>query len=163
MVDASSLRTLVFITDQERILLGLKKTGFGSGKWNGFGGKVEAGETIEQAASRELQEEAGILATGLGRCGILSFVFGNGLAPLSVHVFRAGEWIGEVRESSEMAPRWFSWADIPYGQMWIDDQYWLPLVLKSQYFIGSFHLVDTETLSSWEVKEVAAEELLRHV
>lgn len=34
------------------ILLGLKKRGFGVGKWNGFGGKVEPGETIPQAAAR---------------------------------------------------------------------------------------------------------------
>ena len=38
--------TLVYIRDDEKILLGLKKRGFGTGKWNGFGGKVQAGETI---------------------------------------------------------------------------------------------------------------------
>lgn len=42
------------------VLLGLKKRGFGTGKWNGFGGKVEPGETIRQAAIREMKEEAGI-------------------------------------------------------------------------------------------------------
>ena len=45
--------TLVLITDRfQRILLGMKKRGFGSGKWNGFGGKVEPNETIEDAAKR---------------------------------------------------------------------------------------------------------------
>ena len=44
--------TLVFIRRQGEILLGYKKRGFGAGKWNGFGGKVEAGETIEEAAER---------------------------------------------------------------------------------------------------------------
>ena len=38
--------TLVYIRDDENILLGLKKRGFGTGKWNGFGGKVQPGETI---------------------------------------------------------------------------------------------------------------------
>ena len=38
--------TLVYIRDDENILLGLKKRGFGTGKWNGFGGKVQVGETI---------------------------------------------------------------------------------------------------------------------
>lgn len=42
------------------VLLGLKKRGFGTGKWNGFGGKVEANENIRQAAVREMKEEAGI-------------------------------------------------------------------------------------------------------
>ena len=39
------------------MLLGMKKRGFGTGKWNGFGGKVEVGETVADAAQRELEEE----------------------------------------------------------------------------------------------------------
>jgi len=44
--------TLAFVRRPGEILLGYKKRGFGAGKWNGFGGKVEIGETIEDAASR---------------------------------------------------------------------------------------------------------------
>lgn len=44
--------TLVFVRNHHTILLGLKKRGFGLGKWNGFGGKVIAGETFTQAAVR---------------------------------------------------------------------------------------------------------------
>lgn len=42
------------------VLLGLKLRGFGAGKFNGFGGKVEPGERIRDAAMREMKEEAGI-------------------------------------------------------------------------------------------------------
>lgn len=38
-----------------KVLLGLKKRGLGVDKWNGFGGKLEPGETIEEAAKREMQ------------------------------------------------------------------------------------------------------------
>ena len=38
----------------------MKKRGFGMGKWNGFGGKVELNETIYNAAERELKEECNI-------------------------------------------------------------------------------------------------------
>jgi 8-oxo-dGTP pyrophosphatase MutT (NUDIX family) len=41
-----------------RLLLGMKKRGFGAGKWNGFGGKIEVGETPRAAAIREMKEEA---------------------------------------------------------------------------------------------------------
>ena len=44
--------TLVLIRESTRVLLGMKKRGFGQGRWNGFGGKVEKGETILQAAVR---------------------------------------------------------------------------------------------------------------
>jgi len=55
------LLTLVFVVDRSppperaarRVLLGLKKRGFGADKWNGFGGKVELSDaSIEAAAAR---------------------------------------------------------------------------------------------------------------
>ena len=52
--------TLMFLINEGKILLGMKKRGFGAGKYNGFGGKVEAGETIAQAAVRETIEECGL-------------------------------------------------------------------------------------------------------
>ena len=44
--------TLTVIRDKGKLLLGYKKRGFGTGKINGFGGKVEQGETIMAAAIR---------------------------------------------------------------------------------------------------------------
>lgn len=44
------------VTNQLEVLLGKKKRGWMVGIWNGFGGKVENGETIEQGAIRELKE-----------------------------------------------------------------------------------------------------------
>ena len=37
------LLSLVYVRRGTQILLGLKKRGFGQGKWNGFGGKLEEG------------------------------------------------------------------------------------------------------------------------
>ena len=45
-----------------RILLGHKRRGMGAGKWNGFGGKREDGETMRECAARELFEESGLIA-----------------------------------------------------------------------------------------------------
>lgn len=44
---------------ENQILLAMKKRGFGAGKWNGAGGKINAGETIEEATTREVDEELG--------------------------------------------------------------------------------------------------------
>ena len=49
---ANKVLTLAFLRRSGEILLGFKKRGFGAGRWNGFGGKVEPGETIEQGARR---------------------------------------------------------------------------------------------------------------
>ena len=43
--------TLLFLQIKSKILLGMKKRGFGMGKYNGFGGKVEE-ELVEEAAKR---------------------------------------------------------------------------------------------------------------
>lgn len=48
----NKLLTLVMIMKDNRLLLGMKKRGFGKGRWNGFGGKVQGGETIIEAAKR---------------------------------------------------------------------------------------------------------------
>jgi 8-oxo-dGTP diphosphatase/2-hydroxy-dATP diphosphatase len=56
------LLTLALLEKGNKILLGMKKRGFGVGRWNGFGGKVKEGEKIEEAVKRELKEEIGILA-----------------------------------------------------------------------------------------------------
>ena len=48
----NKISTLAFVRESARILLGYKKRGFGEGRWNGFGGKVEPGEMIEEAAKR---------------------------------------------------------------------------------------------------------------
>ena len=54
--------SLVFPLDgQGRILLGRKKRGMGYGKWNGFGGKMEIGESMRECV-RELFEECGLFA-----------------------------------------------------------------------------------------------------
>ena len=36
------------VNNKRQLLLGMKKRGFGVGKWNGFGGKFDAGETARE-------------------------------------------------------------------------------------------------------------------
>ena len=130
--------TLSIICQDSEILLGMKKRGFGAGRWNGFGGKVESGETIAEAAARELFEESNLVAGDLLEIGILIFKFADATPDLEVHVFRVDKFTGEPQESEEMRPQWFKIADIPYEQMWADDILWLPLLIAGQKFKGEF-------------------------
>jgi 8-oxo-dGTP diphosphatase/2-hydroxy-dATP diphosphatase len=132
--------TLVVIHDDEKILLGLKKRGFGEGRWNGFGGKIEEGETVEQAAARELREESGLEAVNLVLRGTLTFSFEKEPdRELEIPIFTASEFIGEPIESEEMKPQWFAHSEIPYADMWADDPYWLPLILAVKNIKGHMH------------------------
>lgn len=143
---------IVYDRDSGRVLLGLKKRGFGEGRWNGFGGKVQEGETIEEAARRELTEEAGIVAPSCEQRGVLRFVFDNDPVVHEVYVFVVSLWHGEPRETDEMRPRWFSLDAIPYDTMWPDDRHWLPLLLAGKHFRGAFRFIDDE-LRAYEVGE----------
>ncbi|CAI9580544.1 unnamed protein product [Staurois parvus] len=128
----SKLLTLVLVVQPPRILLGMKKRGFGAGRWNGFGGKLQAGETIEQAAKRELWEESGLTVDTLQKIGEIKFEFVGNTEILDVHVFRADSFQGEPVESEEMRPQWFPLEKIPFDSMWPDDIIWLPLLLQKK-------------------------------
>jgi 8-oxo-dGTP diphosphatase/2-hydroxy-dATP diphosphatase len=131
--------TLCLVVQDGKILLGMKKRGFGMGRWNGFGGKVEEGESIGDAARRETREECGVTIETMEKVGIHEFRFENDPGEiLEVHVFRAGNFAGEPRETEEMMPRWFDFDDIPYDEMWADDRYWIPLFLAGKKFRTKF-------------------------
>jgi 8-oxo-dGTP diphosphatase/2-hydroxy-dATP diphosphatase len=147
--------TLVIVCKNSNILLGMKKKGFGKGKWNGFGGKVEKGEEIEDAAKRELLEEAFVKAEKIEKKGIIEFEFIDNLEEkLVVHIFKTDRFFGEPKESEEMIPRWFNVRQIPYLKMWPDDIYWLPLLLKEKNFKGKFSFDKNENIISRELREV---------
>ena len=130
--------TLCIPIKENQVLLGMKKRGFGSGKWNGFGGKVEEGETIKQATLRELDEEVGIKDGQLTKAGVLDFSFQNDEKILQVHIFKLTDFSDTSTETEEMKPKWFSIDEIPFSQMWSDDQYWFPLLLNNKLFEGAF-------------------------
>jgi 8-oxo-dGTP pyrophosphatase MutT (NUDIX family) len=155
---SKKIMTLCCVYDDSRILLGMKKRGFGKGRWNGFGGKVHEGETIEQAALRELKEEAGIIPLEIKKRGVLVFKFENngleGNPDVEVNVFSASKFKGEPMETEEMCPQWFLHREIPYATMWPDDIYWLPLMLSGKNFEGTFYFKDTNQIIRHELREI---------
>lgn len=136
-----------------QVLIGYKKAGFGAGKFAGFGGKVERGETIAQAAARELTEECGltIAADHLDYAADLTFLFPASPAwNEQVHVFLARRWQGQPIETDEMRPAWHSPAALPFEQMWQDNRLWLPQVLAGQRLQGRFiFAADNETVEQF--------------
>ncbi|KAL6457207.1 hypothetical protein MHYP_G00341700 [Metynnis hypsauchen] len=148
------LLTLVLVVQPERVLLGMKKRGFGAGKWNGFGGKVQSGETIEQAARRELLEESGLTVDILQKIGNITFEFIGETELMDVHIFRADTYTGEPTESEEMRPQWFDIDKIPFSEMWADDVLWFPLMLQKKKFLGYFKFQGHDVIVEHKLDEV---------
>jgi len=134
------IEIVVIVHQSPRILLGMKKRKFGKGKYNGFGGGVKLGETLEQAAIRETWEETGkgITIISPEKMGKILFQFQTDEQNHLVHFFRAVKYKGKPRESNEMTIEWFNEDAIPYNKMWADDRYWLPLLLNGRKFDGNF-------------------------
>ncbi|XP_076310773.1 oxidized purine nucleoside triphosphate hydrolase-like [Tachypleus tridentatus] len=150
------LLTLVFVRKQTEVLLGLKKRGFGKEKWNGFGGKVEPSETIEQAAKREIKEESHLEVDRLEKVGLLTFEFVGDPVLMEVHVFSTWFFKGQPHETAEMKPQWYPINSIPFDKMWADDKLWFPLLLGDKKFQGYFKFQGHETILDYKLKEVSS-------
>jgi 8-oxo-dGTP diphosphatase len=141
--------TLVFVIQNGSILLIRKKRGLGAGKINGPGGRLEPGESPEEAAVREVQEELKITPLGLRYCGENLFQFVDGYS-IHVHVFAAEGYEGLPTETEEATPIWAPINAIPYKEMWEDDYLWLPLVLQRQRFCGRY-IFDGDAMLDYEL------------
>jgi len=117
-----------------------------SGKWNGLGGKCEAGESPREAASREILEEAGLLLAPerYQLTGVLQFP--------NFKAHKKEDWLCWVLcaelSAAEKAQlwgagpegklHWVSWDQVSGLNLWPGDRQFLPLVRLKQPFSGTF-------------------------
>jgi|SRR3989338_955044 len=134
----SIVATLCYLFKDGKVLLIRKKRGIGTGKWNGPGGHVENGEDIADAAAREVREECGLIPFKPEIIGINEFYLGDKLEWI-VHIFAVDEFGGTEAGSDEAEPEWFFTGQLPYDDMWHDDRFWMPLLLKRKKFKGRFY------------------------
>jgi len=153
--------TLVFLIKKSQgkitdICLAMKKRSFGINRWNGVGGKVDdQKETIEDAAKREAKEEIDVFVKELNKVAELSFYFPhNPVWDQIVHVYFAESWDGEPTESEEMNPKWFPLKEIPFQDMWSDDIFWLPEVVKGNLLKATFKFGENDVIHAKEVNIV---------
>jgi len=133
--------TLCFLLKNGQVLLGMKKRGFGTGKWNGIGGKLKDGEDVKTAMLREIKEEIGVdvALDDVTEAGILEFYFQNNSDwDNQCHIFTVTKWTEEPSESEEIRPQWYRVGTLPFESMWVDDPHWVPLVLAGKKIKGRF-------------------------
>ena len=163
--------TLVFpIDEQNRILLGRKKRGFGADKYNGFGGKINDGESFRQCAVRELYEESGIRvdASDLECVALfdLQFPYDESLTHVGYVYFVRVTNVKPI-ESDDMEPQLCTFPDFPYEHMWEGDRTWLPMLLEGKLLKGPIRFgpdnSHVKDMRLTEVDNVMESELLARI
>lgn len=144
--------TLCILRQDNKILLAIKKRGFGEGKWNGYGGKLNEEESLEDALAREVKEESTVTLSLYEKRGEMIFTFPDIIR--HVYIYEGMGWKGEPSETEEMRPQWFTFDEIPFSNMWVSDTGWFPYFLKRIPFKGEGGFDDAHNLLSLEVKEV---------
>ncbi|WP_035769316.1 8-oxo-dGTP diphosphatase [Arthrobacter castelli] len=147
-------------TGGRQVLMGRKKRGFGVGKMVGLGGHVEPGESVAEAACREVAEESSVAVRqqDLNDVGTVEFVFpARPQWNMSTRVFTASVFAGVPVETDEIEPHWFALDDLPVSHMWQDAEHWLPPMLSGRRLAVTITLrPDNETVAEVYLEELAA-------
>lgn len=119
------------------------------GKWNGLGGKFEAGETPEECIKREVQEEAGLVIEHPRLHGLLMFPNFKG-NDWYVFVFTATEFSGEMIESPEGTLAWIKDDELKGLSLWESDHIFFPWIETGKFFSARFEY-EGDVMTGYEV------------
>jgi 8-oxo-dGTP diphosphatase len=109
------------------------------GKWNGLGGKFEAGESPEDCVIREVGEESGLTIRAPHLHGILTFTNFKG-NDWYVFVYTAEDFTGELlNDVPEGKLEWIRDDEILRLPLWDSDQVFLPWVAQGGFFSAKFN------------------------
>ena len=132
---------LGYLIKNDKIMLIYKKRGIGDNQYNGVGGRVDPGETYEEALIREFGEEVGMIPLKFEERGELTF-YNVKKKFIVVRVYIITEWEGEPKETEEAKAKWFDISAIPYDNMWEIDIQWLPRILEGKHITGNVFYED---------------------
>ena len=130
--------TLVYLVRGESVLLIRKLRGHGAGKVNAPGGRVEAGESVEACAIREVAEEVGMRVNALALRALLRYHDPAQGFAMAGFAFVSSDFQGTPSRTGEADPFWCPIDEIPYDEMWENDRIWLPRVLQGQRIRADF-------------------------
>lgn len=132
--DILILTNLCYIIKEDRVLLQKKSRGFGKGKWNAPGGKIEKSESIIDSVFREVKEETSLKIKNPQLIGFHEFLYEN--KPewnTRTYIFKVFSYIGEEHDMGEGELKWFSIKNLPLSQMWDDDRFWTEKMLLGHF------------------------------
>lgn len=133
------LATICYLDNGKELLLlhrNKKKQDVHAGKWIGVGGKLEAGETPQECAVREIFEETGLRANPILK-GIITFPEFTPDHDWYTYVFTATEFEGELSECDEGTLEWVPYEDVLSKPTWEGDRTFLSWLLENKPFFSA--------------------------
>lgn len=136
------LATLCYIRKDNKTLMlyrNKKKNDYHKGKWNGIGGKFEAGESPEECAKREILEETGLRVKKLQLHGTITFPLFDGKDDWYCWIFSCTDFDGQVMsDPPEGELKWIANNDLMGLNLWPGDRVFIPWTFKKEIFSGKF-------------------------
>jgi 8-oxo-dGTP diphosphatase len=116
-----------------------KQNDYHEGKWNGLGGKFEAGESPEECAIREIEEECGLKVKSVMLKGFITFPLFDGKDDWYVFIFTADEFKGQLIDSPEGNIAWIPNNKINELNLWGGDRIFIPWLFSDKFFSAKFN------------------------
>lgn len=108
-------------------------------KYNGIGGKLEAGESPEECAIREVKEETGLTAKRLVYRGHIAFPVFDGTSDWLCFIYECPEFTGQIKACDEGTLHWIDDQKLFDLNLWQGDPYFLDIIYHSnKRFTGKF-------------------------
>lgn len=137
------LATLCYVIDRSKnstlmIYRNKKENDFHEGKWNGLGGKFEAGESPEECAIREIEEESGLKVSAVKMRGFITFPLFDGVDDWYVFLFTADKFSGDLIDSPEGELKWIPLNELDKLNLWDGDKIFLKWLFEDKFFSAKF-------------------------
>ena len=137
------LATLCYVIDRSKnstlmIYRNKKENDFHEGKWNGLGGKFEPGESPEECAIREIEEESGLKVSAVKMRGFITFPLFDGVDDWYVFLFTADEFSGDLIDSPEGDLKWIPVDKLGKLNLWDGDKIFLDWIFEEKFFSAKF-------------------------
>ena len=144
------LATLCYVRNGDKTLMIhriKKQNDMHAGKWNGLGGKLEQGETPEECAIREVEEESGLRMVDPVMRGFLTFPQFSKGEDWYVFVFVANHYQGKMIDSTEGELAWIDDDRLLKLNLWEGDRLFIPWLDRPQFFSAKFEYRDGRLVS----------------
>lgn len=108
------------------------------GKYNGLGGKLDAGESPEECVVREVREESGLNLLDPRLRGVLTFPAFKDGEDWIVFVYTATRFEGEIGDCPEGTLSWVEDGKLLDLPLWEGDRVFLPWLDGGRFFSAKF-------------------------